>query len=39
MQIWEKKDKNLIDDDLEKSSSNKSGSKSDNDKDNNESNK
>ena len=34
-----KKDKNLIDDDLEKSSSDKSGSKSDNDKDNNESNK
>ena len=39
MQLWGKKDKNFTDDDLEKSSSDKSGSKSDNDKDNNESNK
>ena len=41
MQIWTKKIKieNLIDDDLEKSSSDESDSESDNDKDNDESRK
>ena len=41
MQIWTKKIKieNLIDDDLEKSSSDESDSESDNDKDNDESHK